>query len=335
MPILGICYGVQLIAHLLGGKVERAEAREYGAARRSSSRRPRGSSSASRKRETLDVWMSHGDRIDAPCRRASRRSASPATRPFCVVGDADEEDLRRAVPPRGRAHAARQRDPRRRSSSTSRGSRRRGRPARSSTRRSRVVEGAVQADEHAVCGLSGGVDSSVAAVLCHRALGDRLTCIFVDNGLLRRASASRSSRRSARHFHLNLVAVDAREALPRRARRASPIPSRSARSSAASSSRSSRKRRRSSSDATLPRAGHALPGRHRERLVQGAERGHQEPPQRRRAARADEAQAHRAAARALQGRGARGRRDARHAARDRSGASRSPAPASRCAASAR
>ena len=48
-----------------------------------------------------------------------------------------------------------------------------------------AVKAKVKDDEHAICGLSGGVDSSVAAVLCHKALGDRLTCIFVDNGLLR------------------------------------------------------------------------------------------------------------------------------------------------------
>ena len=49
----------------------------------------------------------------------------------------------------------------------------------------KLVKERVGKDEHAICGLSGGVDSSVAAILCHKALGDRLTCIFVDNGLLR------------------------------------------------------------------------------------------------------------------------------------------------------
>src|SRR4030095_16532848 len=68
----------------------------------------------------------------------------------------------------------------------------------------------VGAKEHAVCGLSGGVDSSVAAVLCHRALGDRLTCIFVDNGLLREGEREQVESTFRQNFHLNLVVVDAR-----------------------------------------------------------------------------------------------------------------------------
>jgi GMP synthase (glutamine-hydrolysing) len=64
--------------------------------------------------------------------------------------------------------------------------------------------------DHVICGLSGGVDSSVAAVLCHKALGDRLTCIFVDNGLLRLGEAEQVEATFRESFHLRLVAVDAR-----------------------------------------------------------------------------------------------------------------------------
>jgi GMP synthase (glutamine-hydrolysing) len=64
---------------------------------------------------------------------------------------------------------------------------------------------------HAICGLSGGVDSSVAAVLCHRALGDRLTCIFVDNGLLRAGEFEQVQAMFRENFHMKLVAVDARK----------------------------------------------------------------------------------------------------------------------------
>ncbi len=73
------------------------------------------------------------------------------------------------------------------------------------------VQSQVAANERVICGLSGGVDSSVAAVLCHRALGDRLVCIFVDNGVLRdgeRESVEHAMRQS---FHLNLVVADARQ----------------------------------------------------------------------------------------------------------------------------
>jgi len=74
------------------------------------------------------------------------------------------------------------------------------------------VRARVAPDEHVLCGLSGGVDSSVAAVLCHHALGDRLTCIFVDNGLLRRGEAEQVVATFRESFKLNLVAVQAGEA---------------------------------------------------------------------------------------------------------------------------
>src|SRR5262249_39721096 len=75
----------------------------------------------------------------------------------------------------------------------------------------RLVRGRVKAGERAIRGLSGGVDSSVAAVLCHKALGDRLTCIFVDNGVLRQGEFEQVVSTFRETFHLNLVAVDARE----------------------------------------------------------------------------------------------------------------------------
>jgi GMP synthase (glutamine-hydrolysing) len=74
-----------------------------------------------------------------------------------------------------------------------------------------AVRAKVGADEHAICGLSGGVDSSVAAVLCHKALGDRLTCIFVDNGVLRQGEFEQVVSTFREAFHLNLIAIDARE----------------------------------------------------------------------------------------------------------------------------
>jgi len=73
------------------------------------------------------------------------------------------------------------------------------------------VEASVGPDGHAICGLSGGVDSSVAAVLCHRALGDRLTCIFVDNGLLRAGEFEQVQAMFRENFHAKLIAVDARK----------------------------------------------------------------------------------------------------------------------------
>ena len=91
-------------------------------------------------------------------------------------------------------------------------------------------------DDEVILGLSGGVDSSVAAALIHRAIGDQLTCVFVDTGLLRQNEAAQVMDTFARHLGVQVDLVDASETLPRRARRRRPIPRRSARSSAASSS---------------------------------------------------------------------------------------------------
>jgi GMP synthase (glutamine-hydrolysing) len=85
VPILGICYGLQLTAHLLGGRVERANEREYGPAR-ASVERPEGILGRFGKGEALEVWMSHGDRIVALPPGFQTLAVTPST-PFCAVGD--------------------------------------------------------------------------------------------------------------------------------------------------------------------------------------------------------------------------------------------------------
>ena len=84
-------------------------------------------------------------------------------------------------------------------------------------------------DGRAICGLSGGVDSSVAALLVHRAIGDRLTCVFVDHGLMRKNEGEQVIAAFRDHFKVPLVAVDAEERFLGAAARASATPSRSAR----------------------------------------------------------------------------------------------------------
>ena len=74
-------------------------------------------------------------------------------------------------------------------------------------------------DGRVICGLSGGVDSSVAAALLHRAIGDRLTCIFVDNGLLRKGEREQVAAIFRDHFHVDLRVIDAEERFLDRARR--------------------------------------------------------------------------------------------------------------------
>ena len=208
VPVLGICYGLQLMAHLLGGKVEGAVAREYGAAQVSVQHNV-GPFARFLKGDTLDVWMSHGDRIAALPDGFETLGVSDNT-PFAAFGD-DERRLygiqfhpEVAHTPRGKQLLdAFLFDVAKLSPSWTPGS---------------FVEEAIAKvaqqvgpTGHAICGLSGGVDSSVAAILCHRALGDRLTCIFVDNGLVRTGEAEEVVKTFRDAFKLNLIAVDARE----------------------------------------------------------------------------------------------------------------------------
>jgi GMP synthase (glutamine-hydrolysing) len=117
--------------------------------------------------------------------------------------------------------------------------------------------------EEVILGLSGGVDSSVAAALIHRAIGDQLTCVFVDNGLLRLNEAEQVMHTFARNLGVKVVHVDATAQFMGHLQGV-PIPSRSARSSAASSSRFSRPRRQAR-QRQVAGAGHDLPRRDRVR----------------------------------------------------------------------
>ena len=174
-----------------------------------------------------------------------------------------------------------------------------------------------QVGEHGrvICGLSGGVDSSVAALLLHRAIGARLQCIFVDNGLLRQGEREQVEALFVDRFHVPLKTVDARERfLEKLAGVTDPEKKRKiiGREFIAVFEEAAREVQ----DARVPGPGHAVPGRDRVRVVQGPVGDHQEPPQRGRAAGGDEAQAGRAAARAVQGRGARAGPRAGAAGRD-------------------
>ncbi|MGH7438155.1 MAG: glutamine-hydrolyzing GMP synthase, partial [Polyangiaceae bacterium] len=206
LPVLGICYGLQLIAHLLGGRVEKAAAHEYGAARLVVER-PEGIFHRFTKRENLDVWMSHGDRIAALPEGFQTIGVSGNT-PFCAVGNATRKIYGVQFHPEV-AH-------------TPRGAELLGAflfdvsglhptwtPGTFTEEAIASVRARVAPDDHVICGLSGGVDSSVAALLCQKALGDRLTCIFVDNGLLRRGEAEQVVSTFREAYRLNLVAVQA------------------------------------------------------------------------------------------------------------------------------
>ena len=207
VPILGICYGLQLIAQLLGGRVERASAREYGHAR-VVVERPEGIFHRFAKRETLDVWMSHGDRIVALPPGFQTIGVSGNT-PFCAVGNASKRIYGVQFHPEV-VHTPRGADVLASLLFDVAGLRPTWTPGAFTDEAVAAVTAKVPADDHVLCGLSGGVDSAVAAVLCHKALGDRLTCIFVDNGLLRQGEAEQVVSTFRQSLRLNLIAVDAR-----------------------------------------------------------------------------------------------------------------------------
>jgi GMP synthase (glutamine-hydrolysing) len=208
VPVLGICYGLQLIAHLLGGRVERASAREYGHAR-VVVERPEGIFHRFAKRENLDVWMSHGDRIAALPEGYQTIGVSGNT-PFCAVGNAAKKIYGVQFHPEV-VHTPRGAELLAAFLFDVSGLRPTWTPGTFTEEAIASVRARVAPDDHVLCGLSGGVDSSVAALLCHKALGDRLTCIFVDNGLLRRGEAEQVVATFRESFHLNLVAVEASE----------------------------------------------------------------------------------------------------------------------------
>jgi len=206
-PILGICYGLHLIAQLQGGKVHHGR-REYGRAELSIER-PEGVFAGFAKGEKTTVWCSHGDHVDEPP-PGYERVASTDTLPVAAFRAKDRPIWAVQFHPEV-AHTLRGDEilsnflfevARVRPTWTA------GAFIEDTVERIREQVG----DETAICGLSGGVDSSVAAVLVHRAIGDRLTCIFVDHGLLRRHEREQVERLFRTHYDMKLVVEDASKA---------------------------------------------------------------------------------------------------------------------------
>ncbi len=207
VPVFGICYGLQLIAHLLGGKVEPASAREFGSAK-VVVERSEGILHRFKKGEALDVWMSHSDRIVSLPPGFENLGVTSST-PFCAVGSESRRIYGVQFHPEV-AHTPRGADVLASFLFDVAGLRPTWTPGVFTEQAIADVRAKVGPRDHVICGLSGGVDSSVAALLCHRALGDRLTCIFVDNGLLREGEAEQVVATFRETMHLNLIAVDAR-----------------------------------------------------------------------------------------------------------------------------
>jgi GMP synthase (glutamine-hydrolysing) len=208
VPVLGICYGLQLMASDLGGRVEPSSEREYGPARVVVTEAD-GIFAPFQRGEELAVWMSHGDRL-AELPAGFSALGSSANAPLCAIGDKQRRLYAIQFHPEV-AHTPRGVEMLRAFLFDVSGLEPDWTPGSFVDLAVAAVRERVGDRERAICGLSGGVDSSVAAVLCHRALGDRLVCIFVDNGLLRRGEFESVVHSMKQHFHLNLVPVDAKK----------------------------------------------------------------------------------------------------------------------------
>ncbi|MBD3174059.1 MAG: glutamine-hydrolyzing GMP synthase [Armatimonadia bacterium] len=207
IPVLGICYGHQLMTHLLGGTVSPGQTKEYGLAQLTANRVD-GLFAGIDTSAALPCWMSHGDAVTAPPEGFDVLASTPTT-PVAAMGRTEarlygvqfhpevshtpfgmdllknflfdvaecEGDWTMESIIEEKVGAIRQ----------------------------QVGEGRV------VCAVSGGVDSTVVAALVHRAIGERLTCIFVDHGLLRKDEGVQVQETFRKHLEIPLVAVDASE----------------------------------------------------------------------------------------------------------------------------
>jgi len=208
VPVLGICYGMQLMAHRLGGAVAKSASREYGRAHLGVVRAAelfKGFAGKGKAGEV--VWMSHGDRIER-LPPGFKPIATTANSPVAAMADLERRFYGIQFHPEV-AHTPRGRE--------ILGNFVHGVCGCSAAwdMHSFVdyaigqIVAAVGPKGRVVCALSGGVDSAVAALLVHRAIGDRLSCIFVDNGVLRLGERAEVERTFRDHFHLNLDVVDA------------------------------------------------------------------------------------------------------------------------------
>lgn len=205
IPILGICYGMQLMALHYSGKVEKAKNREYGKAQID---RKGASVLLKDTPESQTVWMSHGDKVMKVPEGFSIDALSPST-PIAAMGNAEEKRYGVQFHPEVR--------------NTEYGNHLLKQfvfevcACEGNWTMQNFIDMEVEkirdkvGKQKVLCALSGGVDSSVVAALIHKAIGDQLTCIFVDHGLLRKNEADDVMKVFADDFHMNIIKVDAKD----------------------------------------------------------------------------------------------------------------------------
>lgn len=214
VPVLGICYGMQTMAEQLGGKVDGGHVREFGYAEvraRNHTKFLEGIEdfSTPEGHGMLKVWMSHGDKVtEMP--EGFRLMASTESCPIAAMADESRHFYGLQWHPEV-THTVQGRAMLERFVLGIVG-------AKADWEMGHYIGEAVAkireqvGDEHVILGLSGGVDSSVAAALLHRAIGDQLTCVFVDHGLLRLNEAEQVMATFADHLGVKVIHVDASEA---------------------------------------------------------------------------------------------------------------------------
>lgn len=213
IPILGICYGMQMMAQLLGGEVIHSERREYGKAKLTIDQEDELFRGIGRKGTQMVVWMSHGDQVKTmpPQFRVMAHSRNT---PFAIIGDSQRKIYGLQFHPEV-VHTPRgmdliknflflicQCDRRWTMDSFLIQTRQ--------NLKKRLGKGKV------ICALSGGVDSTVVALLLHQIVGNRLKCIFVNNGLLRKGEAHQVVNLFQNHFKIHLIYVDAEKSFLRK-----------------------------------------------------------------------------------------------------------------------
>jgi len=204
VPILGICYGVQLMAHFLGGKVEYSERREYGPGQLHV--KSADCALFDGLGEIVDIWNSHGDKL-TKMPKGFRAVATSDNSPYAVIEQPKKRFYGLQFHPEV-VHTPRGKEILQNFVYKICGC------AMDWTMGSFIEETCAQVrdqvgDAHVILGLSGGVDSSVAAALLHKAIGDQLTCVFVNNGVLRANEAETVQRVFRDNFHIKLKYVDA------------------------------------------------------------------------------------------------------------------------------